>query len=90
MIDADKNPHLFFIALYWKQKDFKFDNKVEAGGELTRLVRKATEYSEKYTISKFKNMLDWIDADADDKYTWVFETIDKKLAEFNLDQAPLL
>jgi len=85
---ADKRANLFFIGLYWKQKEFSFDNKDEASAELVRLLRKSTEYAKKYPIQKFKDMLDWILVDSRNKggYEWGFETLDKRLANYNLEK----
>ena len=84
---ADINPHLFFIALYWKQKEFKFSNREEAGAEIVRLTRKASNYVKKYSLIKFQNMLAWIEVDSEEKgeYEWTFETIDRRLSNYNQD-----
>ena len=84
---ASSRPNLFFIALYWRQKDFIFNNKEEAGGEIKRLLRKSVSYSKKFSIKKFKDLLEWIDLDSRKKgdYEWTFGTVDKRLSQYNLE-----
>ena len=82
--NAEKDPRLYFIALYWEIKEYEFDNIKEAEGEIRRVIRKATIYSKKYDVEKIQDMLEWINEDAGKKgYSWTFETLDKKLGEFN-------
>jgi len=85
MKGASKRINLFFIALYWKKKDFIFESKEEAGEEIKRLLRKSISYSKTFPATKFKEMLDWIELDSINKgnYEWTFETLLKRLSIFN-------
>jgi len=88
MKDANSRTNLFFIGLFWKKKGFTFDNKDEAGAELVRLLRTSTKYAKKFPVEKFKDMLEWIEIDSNNKgnYEWGFDTLNKRLAIYNQEK----
>lgn len=88
MTKANSRTNLFFIGLFWKKKEFVFDNKEEAGAELVRLLRTSTKYAKKFSVEKFKDMLDWIEIDSRNKgnYEWGFDTLNKRLSIYNQEK----
>ena len=84
---SQKRLYLFFIALYWRQKEYKFESRTEASYEINRSAKRAKEQIERYSIKKFKKMLEWID---EQDYTWTMETIDKKIGDYNKDNEEIV
>jgi len=68
------------IYLYWVAKNFKFENKKQAGAALTRDLR-AAKNLEGYTDDKINQTLDYLRKNMD--FKWTLETVHKFIDEIS-------
>ena len=73
-MEKDKKKHIKIIALYWKYKHYKFDNKEQYQGALKRDMRAASNLKG-YSPPRITEVMDWLDDNVD--FRWTLETVGK-------------
>lgn len=81
-IKQDKQRHIQIIGLYWKYKDFIFDNKLQCSSALKRELRPAKSLIG-YSDEEIINVMDWLCDNV--SFKWTLETIGKFINE-NLNE----
>lgn len=70
--------HIQIIALYWKIKDYSFDNKFKVNSALKRDLRAGSQLKG-YSDKELLKTMTWLEENSN--YKWTLETVHKYIDE---------